>query len=306
MPHDVFISYSSKDKSAADSICAGLETKGVVVWLAPRDIVPGMNWSGSIIRAINDCRVFVLLFTAHSNISPQVNREVERAINKHKPVVLFRLEDIAPVADLEYFISASHWLDAIAGPLEPHVESLAAKLTMLMQQMDVESPKSSPAASAPQNGQRGGISSDDAEVAHRFTALAEGYLAEGDTAQAAEALAKALDLNPDDVDAHFLLGTTLLYEGHDIRGAVREYGEVTRLDPNHFLGYLAGAMVLRELCDFDAALEKAAAALAADPANLEARELVGALENEIGVVRGKTSRNIAGTQSPTAAAEETR
>src|SRR3954464_856800 len=121
MAHDVFISYSTKDKTAADVLCAGLEAAGVRAWIAPRDIVPGMNWGGSIVKAIADCRAFVLVFSGHANSSTQVTREVERAGGKDKPVVLFRLEDVPPAPDLEYFISCPHWLDATTSPLDQHV-----------------------------------------------------------------------------------------------------------------------------------------------------------------------------------------
>jgi hypothetical protein len=39
MARDVFLSYSSKDKTVADAACAMLEAKGVRRWMAPRDIV---------------------------------------------------------------------------------------------------------------------------------------------------------------------------------------------------------------------------------------------------------------------------
>ena len=50
--HDVFISYSSKDKPAADAACAILELKGIRCWIAPRDIVPGTDWGELIIDAL--------------------------------------------------------------------------------------------------------------------------------------------------------------------------------------------------------------------------------------------------------------
>ncbi len=39
--HDVFLSYSSQDKTWADSACAVLERHRVRCWIAPRDITPG-------------------------------------------------------------------------------------------------------------------------------------------------------------------------------------------------------------------------------------------------------------------------
>jgi hypothetical protein len=40
MAHDVFVSYSSKDKIIADSIVASMEQNGVRCWYAPRDMKP--------------------------------------------------------------------------------------------------------------------------------------------------------------------------------------------------------------------------------------------------------------------------
>jgi TIR domain len=39
--HDVFLSYSSKDKTWADSACAVLEQHRIRCWIAPRDMTPG-------------------------------------------------------------------------------------------------------------------------------------------------------------------------------------------------------------------------------------------------------------------------
>ena len=86
MPYDAFISYSSHDKAAADATCAALESSGVRCWIAPRDIVPGAEWGEAIVAAINHCRVMILIFTANANESPQIRREVERAVSKGIPV----------------------------------------------------------------------------------------------------------------------------------------------------------------------------------------------------------------------------
>ena len=132
MAHDVFISYSSKDKAAADAACNVLERNGVRVWIAPRDILPGVGWAESLIAAINNARVMVLVYSSNANSSPQIEREVERAINKGLPVVPFRVEDVAPSATLEYFISETHWLDAFPPPLEHHLERLADAVKRLL------------------------------------------------------------------------------------------------------------------------------------------------------------------------------
>ena len=75
MAHDVFISYSSKDKLTADAVCAALEANGIRCWIAPRDILPGSDWGEAIIDAIHACRAMLLIFSSNSNASAQINRE---------------------------------------------------------------------------------------------------------------------------------------------------------------------------------------------------------------------------------------
>src|SRR5438874_12753634 len=73
-PPVVFVSHSAKDKTAAAAICSTLEHQGVRCWIAPRDIVPGKEWGEAIIDGISGCRIMVLIFSGHSNQSPQVRR----------------------------------------------------------------------------------------------------------------------------------------------------------------------------------------------------------------------------------------
>lgn len=99
----------------------------------PRDVLPGVGWAQSIIDAINGARVMVLVFSGNANGSPQIEREVERAVNKGLPVVPVRIEDVPPSEALEYFISAPHWLDAYTPPLEQHVDRLADAVKRLLE-----------------------------------------------------------------------------------------------------------------------------------------------------------------------------
>jgi len=124
MAHDVFISYSSKDKAVADAVCATLEQHHIRCWIAPRDIGPGAEWGESIVSAIHSSRVMVLIFSASANESPQIRREVERAVHKSAVIVPLRIEDVLPQKSLEYFLGAVHWLDAFGKPSEVHLQKL--------------------------------------------------------------------------------------------------------------------------------------------------------------------------------------
>jgi TPR repeat protein len=101
--------------------------------MAPRDILAGFGWAQSIINAINGARVMVLVLSGNANGSPQIEREVERAVHKGIPVVPVRIEDVAPSATLEYFISAPHWLDAFPPPTEQHLGKLAKSVRQLLE-----------------------------------------------------------------------------------------------------------------------------------------------------------------------------
>ena len=138
MAHDVFISYSSKDKTAADALCATLEAHGIPCWIAPRNIAYGSDYGEAIVDGINESRVMVLVFSSHANTSPHIKREVDRAVSKSLTIIPIRIEDVAPTRALEYYISPVHWLDAVAPPLEPHLEALAGKILILLAKMGVE------------------------------------------------------------------------------------------------------------------------------------------------------------------------
>jgi hypothetical protein len=132
MEFDVFISHSSKDKTMADAVCARLESAGIRCWIAPRDIKAGMTWSGEIVKAIDKCRVMVLVFSANANESPQIIREVEAAVNRNKPILPLRIENILPSDSMAYFMSAVHWLDAVSEPIEEHLDQLTEAVHALL------------------------------------------------------------------------------------------------------------------------------------------------------------------------------
>jgi hypothetical protein len=80
--HEVFISYSTKEKKWADAACAVLERHWIRCWVAPRDITPGTEWGAAIISGLDASKIMVVIFSTHANQSAQVRREVERAIGK--------------------------------------------------------------------------------------------------------------------------------------------------------------------------------------------------------------------------------
>lgn len=132
MSFDVFISYSSKDKTVADAACARLESAGIRCWIAPRDVIPGMSYGEAIIDAIHAAKVMVLVFSSNANASAHIPKEIERAVSNSVTIVPFRIEDVAPGKSLDYFIGSVHWLDAMTPPLEKHLDHLVATIQKLL------------------------------------------------------------------------------------------------------------------------------------------------------------------------------
>jgi hypothetical protein len=122
--HDCFISYSQNDKPIADAACAVLEAAGIRCWIAPRDIPAGTDWPTTIVSAIRQSRVMVLILSSHAIASNEVQREVVNAFHDGVVVVPLRIEVVQPSGNMAYYMRTTHWLDALTPPLEIHLQRL--------------------------------------------------------------------------------------------------------------------------------------------------------------------------------------
>jgi len=75
----------------------------------------------------------VVILSREANVSPQVHREVERAVNDGDVIIPFRIEDVEPSDHMELFLSTCHWLDAISPPVDQHIHALATRLKSLLE-----------------------------------------------------------------------------------------------------------------------------------------------------------------------------
>ena len=176
MARDVFISYSQPDQACAYELVERVEGAGLECWIAPRDIAPSADWAAEIIDAISSARTMILVFSANSNESPQVRREVERAVHKNLCILPFRIENVLPSKSLEYFLSAQHWMDAFSVPREPHYARLCAYLkSQLGAQRAQPAVTAPPAMAVPAGAAVRSPTFDPAEVLHIERQLA-GYI----------------------------------------------------------------------------------------------------------------------------------
>lgn len=110
----IFISHSSKNAEEAEKICALLERNGEKCFIAPRDIHSGKEYAEELIDGIDSSTAMILLMSEDANQSPHVLREVERAVSKSIPILVYKLEEVSLSKSMEYFLMTHQWVSAKA------------------------------------------------------------------------------------------------------------------------------------------------------------------------------------------------
>jgi len=126
--HEVFISYSCQDQKIADAIINILESQKIKCWIAYRDAVAGDEYAVSIIRAIKNSKLCVLILSHDSNTSKHVLSEINSCVNHGKTIIPFKIADVMLHEAIEYYLGKTHWLDAMTTPLEEHINRLADRI----------------------------------------------------------------------------------------------------------------------------------------------------------------------------------
>ena len=132
MAHDVFISYSSKDKKVADAVCAALESVKIRCWIAPRDVLAGEKWPEAIANAIEKSHIMVLIFSSNSNSSKDVSKELVLAMNVGVAVIPLKIENVQPSGIMKYYLSDTHWIDSLNPPTKDQIDNIVETVSLLV------------------------------------------------------------------------------------------------------------------------------------------------------------------------------
>jgi len=108
--YDIFISHSNVDKDVAFNLCRALEEQGLVCWIAPRNVGAG-HYAGSIVEAIENSKILVLVFSSYSNKSTPVLNELEMATSNKLLIIPVRIEETTPTESMKYYIMSNNWFD---------------------------------------------------------------------------------------------------------------------------------------------------------------------------------------------------
>lgn len=108
----IFISHSSADADTAIKICELLERHKTPCFIAPRDIRSGKEYAEELLNGIDRSTAMILLMSENANHSPHVLREVERAVSKSIPILVYKLEEVSLTKSMEYFLMTHQWINA--------------------------------------------------------------------------------------------------------------------------------------------------------------------------------------------------
>ncbi|WP_400770666.1 toll/interleukin-1 receptor domain-containing protein [Methylosinus sporium] len=120
------------DKSVAELLCVALESKGLRVWMAPRNIRPNRAWGEQITEAIDDAKVVVMIFSG-DRLSPQVKRELQRAIENGASVLMASTTSHPATEKLQSLQGPVKWIDISRAPTDDALEPLVATITASLQ-----------------------------------------------------------------------------------------------------------------------------------------------------------------------------
>jgi hypothetical protein len=144
---DVFISYASADNKTADEVCAALEASGISCWIAPRNVKPGVDYAASIVDAIRDAHVLLLILSGAANASRHIKRELDRAVAAGLSILPVRIEDVAAAGPYEYYLAGAQWFEASRTPISEQLDALCGAVSDLL---GVDQPAAPPAQKATQ------------------------------------------------------------------------------------------------------------------------------------------------------------
>ena len=135
MTAKIFISFASKDVKVAQTLCAALESRGIHCWISARDIQPGENFQVSIVRALRQAKIMLLVFTHNSNSSEEMTKELALASQQKLIVIPLRVEDVTPGDAFAYEFATRQWIDVFAD-WESSIDQLCRRITLALEGLE--------------------------------------------------------------------------------------------------------------------------------------------------------------------------
>lgn len=111
MAGEIFISYRRADKAWAQRLHSQLQAEGVEAWYDAR-VGAGEDWRIVTAKALEDSKIFVLLFSENAAQSSDIAKELAAAVLEKKLIIPVRLQNIAPKGAFLYELASRNWINA--------------------------------------------------------------------------------------------------------------------------------------------------------------------------------------------------
>lgn len=120
----VFLSYARADQAFVTRLANSLLRQQVDMWLDLYRLEPAQSWARQIGRALDLCELMVLVLSAASVASENVEDEWNYYLDQKKPVIVVRLEP----CKMPYRLSKLHYIDFYGTDFERALAQLLATL----------------------------------------------------------------------------------------------------------------------------------------------------------------------------------
>mgnify|MGYP000048924360 FL=1 len=113
MIHDVFISYSRKDKNVIGEICSLFDKYSITYWLDTNEVHMGGKFMEDIVDAINASSIVLFISSVDSNHSIYTAKEVAFAFNAGKYIIPYKIDDSSFSKNLQFVMTDLNCINAV-------------------------------------------------------------------------------------------------------------------------------------------------------------------------------------------------
>jgi len=123
---DVFVSYTRQDVDFTGALARALEAQGLSVWYDAA-IGGGAEWRASIVDAMQQARLVVLVYSPATEKSAEVAKELAVAAAQKRRIVPIRVANVFPSGAFLYEMARLNWVDCFP-VTEARLETIALAL----------------------------------------------------------------------------------------------------------------------------------------------------------------------------------
>jgi len=143
MQPQIFLSYCRTDAAVAEAFYNAATARNLNVWW-DRLIPVGRDWRESIVEALNRSAVLLILFSAASNKSSQLIKELSIADRQKKLVIPVLIDNAEPEGAYLYEMASRNWINLYPDP----TSRVKALVDRLADHVGVKPKKSAPVLAA--------------------------------------------------------------------------------------------------------------------------------------------------------------